>query len=171
MQGWADLSRCGRYRYALGRRWGDGAEALFVLLNPSTADAALDDPTLRRCIGFARREGCGASRTVNLFAWRATSPRDLQGAGEEGADIVGRRNNAALRRALGECAGPVIVGWGAHPLADPRAKALHRLASREGRALHCLGLTKAGQPRHPLYIRAEAPLVPWPGREDSAHGD
>jgi len=158
---WADLSRCGRYRYALGRRWGAGAEALFILLNPSTADAATDDPTLRRCIGFARREGCGASRTVNLFAWRATAPRDLTQALGKGEDIVGPRNARALRAALAECDGPVIVGWGAHAIAEPRAQALARLAVRQGRALHCLGVTKAGQPRHPLYIRAETPLIPW----------
>ena len=156
--GWADLSRCGRYRYALGRRWGEGAEALFVLLNPSTADAGVDDPTLRRCMGFARREGCGASRTVNLFAWRATSPADLAGAGE---DAVGPRNAAAIRAALSECDGPVIVGWGAHAMAVPHAGALGRSASGQGRALACLGITKAGHPRHPLYIRADAPLVPW----------
>lgn len=156
--GWADLSRCGRYRYALGRRWGAGAEALFVLLNPSTADAGADDPTLRRCMGFARREGCGASRTVNLFAWRATAPKDLVAAGEV---AVGPRNAAALRTALAECDGPVIVGWGAQAMAAPRAVALERLASGQGRMLMCLGITKAGQPRHPLYIRADAPLVPW----------
>ncbi len=159
---WADLSRCGRYRYALGRRWAPGPEALFVLLNPSTADASLDDPTLRRCLGFARREGCGASRTVNLFAWRATSPRDLVAAGDCGENITGRRNAGALREALIACDGPVIVGWGAHAIAATRAKALTRLARQQGRALHCLGVTKTGQPRHPLYIRAEADLRPWP---------
>ncbi len=162
MHAWADLSRCGRYRYALGRQWGPGPEALFVLLNPSTADAALDDPTLRRCIGFARREGCGASRTVNLFAWRATAPKDLAAAMAAGQDGVGRRNRAALGEALDACDGPAIVGWGAHPLAAPRGAALARLAAARGRPLHCLGLTKTGQPRHPLYIRREAALVPWP---------
>ena len=160
---WASLSRCGRYRYALGRRWGEGPEALFVLLNPSIADAQTDDPTLRRCIGFAKREGCGASRTVNLFAWRATAPRDLARTAGEGGDVVGRGNVAALRGALRECDGPVVTGWGAHDLALPRARAFARLAQAEGRALLCLGLTKAGHPRHPLYVRADAPLVGWSG--------
>jgi len=161
-EAWADLSRCGRYRYALGRRWGAGAEALFVLLNPSTADAAADDPTLRRCMGFARREGCGASRTVNLFAWRATAPRDLATAESAGEDIVGHRNARALGAALAECDGPVVVGWGAHATAVPRAVALARTAAVQGRTLLCLGVTKAGQPRHPLYLRADAVLRPWP---------
>ena len=164
MNRWADLSRCGRYRYALGRRWGEGAEALFVLLNPSTADAELDDPTLRRCIGFARREGCGASRTVNLFGWRATAPRDLVAAEASGKDVVGPRNEAAIRDALRQCDGPVIVGWGAQAMAEARAEALARLAAKEGRVLSCLGVTKAGQPRHPLYIRADAVLDGWSPR-------
>ncbi len=161
MNRWADLSRCGRYRYALGRRWGEGAEALFVLLNPSTADAELDDPTLRRCIGFAKREGCGASRTVNLFAWRATAPRDLSGAEAAGENVIGPRNGAAIRDALRQCDGPAIVGWGAHRMAEPQAVVLARLATEEGRVLSCLGVTKAGQPRHPLYIRGDAGLIEW----------
>ena len=161
-EGWAEISRCGRWRYALGRRWGEGPEALFVLLNPSTADAAADDPTLRRCVGFARREGCGASRTVNLFAWRASDPGALGRARAEGEDIVGPGNASALEAALRECEGPVVVGWGAHPIATERAGALARLAQGEGRALLCLGTTKTGAPRHPLYIRAAAPLVSWP---------
>ena len=159
--GWADLSRCERYRYALGRRWDDGPEALFVLLNPSTADAAVDDPTLRRCMGFARREGCGATRTVNLFAWRATDPRDLARAEAAGEDIVGRRNATAIREAMATCKGPVIAGWGAQAIALPRVAPLLRLAGE--RKISCLGMTKAGHPRHPLYLRTDAPMIAFTG--------
>ncbi len=166
MNRWADLSDCGRYRYALGRQWAEGVEALFVLLNPSTADAELDDPTLRRCIGFAKREGCGASRTVNLFGWRATAPRDLVAAQGAGEDVVGPRNDVAVRDALRECDGPVIVGWGAHGMAEAHGAALARVAASQGRTLFCLGVTKAGQPRHPLYIRADAALEVWPRSAD-----
>jgi hypothetical protein len=158
---WATLSRCGRYRYALGRRWATGAEALFIMLNPSTADATVDDPTLRRCIGFARREGCGAVRTVNLFAWRATAPRDLIAARDAGENIVGPRATALIRRAMAECDGPVIAAWGAHGAAAERGDAVLRLSRRP---LHCLGVTGKGHPRHPLYVRADAPLLPFSDR-------
>ncbi len=153
---WATLSRCHRYRYALGRRWAQGPEALFIMLNPSTADAAVDDPTLRRCVGFAQREGCGAVRTVNLFAWRATDPRDLIAARNAGEDIVGPRATALIRKALIDCNGPVIAAWGAHDAAVERGVAVTGLAQRP---LHCLGLTAKGHPRHPLYVRADAPLI------------
>jgi hypothetical protein len=76
----ATLSDCGRYRYRLWRRWADGPTVLFVMLNPSTADADVDDPTIRRCIGFARSWGAGALEVVNLYAWRATQPAELKAA-------------------------------------------------------------------------------------------
>ena len=81
MEKGATFSRCGRYRYSLWRRWEEDAPyVLWICLNPSTADAEEDDPTLRRCMGFAQDWGYGASYTANLFAWRATKPQDMMKA-------------------------------------------------------------------------------------------
>lgn len=121
------------------------------MLNPSTADALQDDPTIRRCIGFAVREGCGGLKVVNLFAFRATSPEDMMMA----ADPHGPRNAEYLHDALSGDGPIAIAGWGAHPMAKEVGKALARRYS-----LNCLGVTKEGAPRHPLYIKRDAPLVP-----------
>ena len=157
----AALSACGRYRWALTRTWYDrAATAVFVMLNPSTADAHRDDPTIRRCIGFARREGCGGILVVNRYAWRSTSPADLLAARLRGEDIEGKLCAVWMRIALHAAAtsgGPVIAAWGAHPLAAEPLPPLHDPPG----GWKCLGATKSGAPRHPLYVRADAPLVPW----------
>jgi hypothetical protein len=136
----------GAYRYLLTRRWGDGAAALFVMLNPSTADDAHDDPTLRRCIGFARRWRLDGVEVVNLYALRATDPRDLFAARAP----VGPDNDAAIAAAAARAA-LIVVAWGAHGERDPDRVArvvellrAHRLA--------CLGVNRGGTPRHPLYV-------------------
>lgn len=152
----AVLSACGRYRYSLEREWGLGPRALFVMLNPSTADAEVDDPTIRRCIAFARREGCGSLEVVNLYALRATDPRELEAATRRLAGR-GRINSDAIRRAMHRSSGPWVAAWGAHPLAA--AEVPHLPCGFRDRAV-CLGKTKGGAPRHPLYVRADAPLVP-----------
>lgn len=151
-EGAAVLSGCGRYRYLLTRRWADDPAVTFVMLNPSTADATTDDPTIRRCIGFAKSWGYGSLNVVNLFAFRATDPRDLLAA----TDPVGPRNDAFLHDYL-----PVsVAAWGAHKLAVARARqVMQAFAGRP--LLWCLGVTKDGHPRHPLYVRADAPLIPW----------
>lgn len=157
----ATLSDCGAYRYDLTRRWAPGPTALFVMLNPSTADADLDDPTIRRCVSFADREGCGKLAVVNLYALRSSKPAALL----EHPDPVGPRNAATIRRWL---AGPgtqlVVAAWGAF-CTSPAARRsgvarLHveQLAADAGRNLLCLGHTKAGAPRHPLYVRGDQPL-------------
>lgn len=155
----ADLSDDGRYRYRLTRRWADGdAWATFVMLNPSTADATEDDPTIRRCVSFAKREGCSALQVVNLFAYRATDPRELKRV----ADPVGPDNDAWLSRALGTPA-LRIAAWGAHGRPD-RVVVVKSFAVP---GLHALGVTKDGHPRHPLYLRADAPLVTWPAGSEA----
>ena len=152
----ARLSECGRYRYRLWRRWAEGPQALFILLNPSTADAHVDDPTLRRCMSFAQREGCAALEVVNLMAWRATSPADLP---SDPIRACGPENLDHIRAAVVSTHGPIIAGWGAHPMAATLAGALLTELRAMGRQVHALRLTKSGAPGHPLYIPKEAPLI------------
>lgn len=154
----AKISPCTRYRYTLSRWWDhEKPAALFWMLNPSTADAAIDDPTIRRCMGFARRENLGGIMVVNWFALRATDPDELGRADEP----VGPENFDEIRRCIHELClgGPVIAAWGSHGAVQ---SVIHNLPSLIGkRALKCLGTTKAGAPRHPLYVRGDQPLVDW----------
>lgn len=151
----------GPYRYSLSRRWATGAGqriATFVMLNPSTADAEADDPTIRRCVGFARALGCGALRVANLYALRATRPADLWAAD----DPVGPDNDAWLTTcaAVAEATGgPLVAAWGQHARPD-RVRAVLRLPGMH--RLSAYGVTRAGHPRHPLYLPAAADLQPWP---------
>lgn len=157
------IDETGRYRYALRREWDcELPRAMFCMLNPSTADDQRDDPTIRRCVGLARRWGCGSCEVVNLFAWRCTRPRDLRRA----PDPVGPSNDRAIRRALAR-ASVVVAGWGDAGCAlgeafRRRESRVRVMLSRGGHA-KCLGLTRSARPRHPLYVRNDAPLVGLPG--------
>lgn len=150
------LSDCGRYRYSLGRQWHEAAPCLnWIMLNPSTADAHRDDPTIRKCIGFAHRLGYGGIRVLNLFAFRATSPDDMKAAD----DPVGPQNDTTLRSlAAGEMA---IAAWGAHGAFGGRHRAVAELLSAAGARLHALRLTKEGHPGHPLYIPYSVEPFAW----------
>lgn len=157
----AHLSACGRYRYVLSRWWGWGPRLVFVMLNPSTADAEVDDPTIRRCIGFARRDGFSGVTVVNLYAWRATKPAAMWAAEQDGHDITGgERNDDLLREVLRQAkAQPVIAAWGA----NARSERVAEFTSWRGiEHVKALGVTKDGAPRHPLYLRADARPEPWP---------
>jgi hypothetical protein len=151
----AVISRCGLFRYRLDRRWGEGPVAGFIMLNPSTADADSDDPTIRRCIGFAKREGCGGLMVGNLFAFRATNPEDMADA----VDPDGPENQHFLLNMAERVDGPLIAAWGGHWMAEDLPARWVRQTF--GDRLMCLGKTKAGAPRHPLYVKADAPLVPY----------
>jgi len=142
------------YRYKLTRWWADGPRATFVMFNPSTAAAETDDPTIRRCIGFARAWGCGSLQVVNLFALRATRPAELLAH----PDPVGPANPVWLAEALGHRDGTLIAAWGAHKIAVRPAMDAHGLAAA---AWQCLGTTRTGAPRHPLYLPSSARLRPW----------
>lgn len=158
----AVYSDCERYRYLLTRTWAPGApRALFILLNPSTATEAQNDPTVERCERRARALGFGAFRVTNIFAYRATDPRVMRAE----ADPVGPGNDAAITESLAWAVAPearIICAWGAHGAHLDRGAAVERLLRASGRPLFHLGLTKAGAPRHPLYIGYDRQPEPWP---------
>lgn len=157
---YAYISDDGLYRYTLGRRWStdlDEGAAVFVMLNPSTADADLDDPTIRRCVGFAKALGCGGLHVVNLYAFRATKPADLWKA----LDPVGPGNDLVLTAtatAAAQDGRPLIAAWGANAKPDRIADVL---ALPYMDKLTALGVTKAGAPRHPLYLPGTARPTTW----------
>ena len=157
----AEISPCGDYRYWLLRVWDRSLRTLpIVMLNPSTADASKDDPTIRRCISFAKREGFGGIRVVNLFAYRATSPDDMKAA----ADPYGPEGNAVLGEIFmvaGMTDTPVLAAWGANGDHLRRAERIKLSAKHWGARLVCFGTTKDGHPRHPLYVAGDQPLVPF----------
>ena len=148
------FSRDRRYRYRLGRRWGDGAAACFVLLNQSTADETLNDPTVRRCIGFAQALGYGALEVVNLYAYVATDPTELRRAGYP----VGRYNDRHIEVAVRECE-RVVLAWGVHAARLERRREVLELLQRMGIEPHCLRLTASGQSEHPLRLPQGCGLV------------
>lgn len=155
----AVLSECGRYRYSLTRSWAVSPHMIFVMLNPSTADADIDDPTIRRCNGFAQREGFGGIKVINLFALRATDPRELFTA----PDCVGPKNEQHIHDTIipaKMCGDKIVCAWGAHKLVGNRATFFKGYAASNGVDLYCLGKSKDGHPRHPLYLNADTPLEP-----------
>lgn len=152
-----DASGC--YRYSLTRQWAQGGNQItFVLLNPSTADAHQDDPTIRRCLRFAQAWGFSALEVVNLFAYRATRPSLLRGA----RDPVGPENDAYLAAATSRAA-LVLLAWGTHGGLANRHQAVLALLRAQRPALHCLGLTRDGHPRHVLYLVRGSQPVPFVG--------
>lgn len=143
------------YRYHLARTWDkQKPRMMFIGLNPSTADHTKLDPTLRRVVGFADREGCGGIMMANLFAFRATRPGDMKAAG----DPVGPINDWWLKTAA-RWASKIVVGWGTHGGFNNRDVQVERLLA--GADLLCLGLTGGGHPRHPLYLPKDAPLMTY----------
>lgn len=155
----ARISEDGLYRYSLHRAWGDGPMVTWVMLNPSTADATQDDPTIRRCIGFTKSWGYNVMHVVNLYAYRSTDPKRLL----EVDDPVGPDNPRLLRAVVGNSA-LVVAAWGAFAakVAWERSRlSIESFCHDKGVPLRCLGTTKDGAPRHPLYVKADTPLVPF----------
>jgi len=148
----ASFSRCQRYRYQLRRRWAGGeGQCVFIGLNPSTADASVDDPTIRRCMGFAQDWGFNELIMVNLFAYRTPHPAILK----QCDDPVGSGNRRALRRAV-DGAQRIVVAWGNHGTHLDQASRFAGIWAAH--SVHCFGLSKNRQPLHPLYQRRRATL-------------
>lgn len=155
----ATLSRDGRYRYRLERRWGRGdAVVPWVLLNPSRADALVDDPTIRRVSGLSHGWGFDGCVVVNLFGYRTSSPAELAVA----ADPAGPRNRRSIRAALAESTvGVVVAAWGGAAVPGLAAAARRVMADADelGLRVVAVGRNADGSPRHPLYVRAGTPLT------------
>lgn len=152
----ATFDDTGAYRYALTRRCAEGPRVVFVMLNPSTADALAEDPTIRQCVGFTRSNGCGALTVVNLYALRAADPDQLvrhrAPVGELTDHFIDTHTDTAAL---------VVAAWGAHPAAGSRADVVTARLAGRGIRLWCLGTTRAGRPRHPLYVPGDTEFRPY----------
>jgi hypothetical protein len=157
--GGAIFSPDDRYRYALWRLWDEDKGVLCIIgLNPSTADAVNNDPTVERCQRRARMMGYGGLRMANIFAYRATDPKRMLAA----PDPVGPENDAAILQAAKDSA-LVVCAWGAHGAHLDRGRAVAKMLREAGVELYCLGVTDGGQPFHPLYIPYVTLPRPWEG--------
>lgn len=158
----ASISKCGKYRYRLWREWGtwasDRKSCVFAMLNPSTADGQQDDPTIRRCVGFAKRWGYDKMEVVNLFAYRATDPRALLALGHDD-DPGGIDNRYHVRSVLWD-AGLLICAWGCHGTHLGQDETFLGWLPDHIKPMR-LGLTKDGHPRHPLYLKSESEPIPY----------
>lgn len=151
-----------RFRYRLDRWWSTGPRLVFVMLNPSTADADNDDPTIRRCMSFARRDGFAGITVLNLYPYRATDPRDLVDAEAAGIEIAGGDEASAAEYETLQAGQSVVCAWGAHPLGARRGPVIIEMRHEIQFETMCLGRTKDGHPRHPLYVRGDQPLEVYP---------
>ena len=160
----ATIDPSGKYRYTLERVWDEENlfRVLFILLNPSTANAEQDDATVRKCVGFAQRWGAGGLEIVNLFALRATDPTDLSKA----VDPIGPENDERLRLTIERTwCGKRVAAWGNHGSLNGRSAQVQKMLV--GRGVECFGKTKSGEPLHVLYQPYERILVPlWDERLD-----
>ena len=153
----AIISECGQYRYTLMRGNGDagGARLCFIMLNPSTADADEDDPTIRRCLGYMEAWGFSELLVLNLYAYRATDPRDLFSV----KDRHGPENDEYIRTLLPIC-DFVVCAWGNNALVPDQQRFI-QLAKQLEIPLHYLELTKMGRPAHPLYLKSDLSPSLW----------
>lgn len=147
----ATISACGTYRYDLFRQW-DGMAVpliLWLMLNPSKADASINDPTIVRCVNFSTDFGFGRMAVANLFALRSTDPAALKTASAP----IGPENDAYLDRLIAQ-ADMIVCAWGAHGKFRNRGDNVLRRIRAAGKIPYCLRMTKGGQPEHPLYLPA-----------------
>jgi hypothetical protein len=176
------MSFSGKYRYLLWREWrgthapnnwrwlgakdgagielGEPKSCLFIMLNPSTADGNTDDPTIRRCVSFAKQWYFERLEVVNLFAYRATNPKELL-ALNGSDDPVGTDNQHFIERAVAH-AGLVVCAWGEHGTHLGQDETVRGWLWDKRLPHMALGFTKSGQPRHPLYVKSTAELQRMP---------
>lgn len=161
----AVISKCGKYRYVLKRkisqplRW--VKPCLFIMLNPSKADAELDDPTIKKCIKFAKREGCTSLTVINLYALRATNPNELLRHEEPGGPHNGAWTVTEIEKTAG---GIAILAWGSHTAVRGVSHLipdLIKVIKNEIGQPYCFHINKDGNPKHPLYVKDNAPLIPY----------
>lgn len=154
----AYISECGKYRYWLQRSWdgGRGKYVTFIMLNPSTADANIDDPTIRRCIGYAKDWGYSGLTVLNLFAYRATSPKDMKNA----KDPIGYKSEMYLNNFISSADGPIICAWGNHGSFMNADEYVLKMIRNAGKIPMALKVSKGGNPSHPLYLKKN--LLPKP---------
>ena len=153
----ASFSACRRWRTLLWRRWDEAKPAAnFLMLNPSTADETVLDPTCARARDYAERWGYGTLLVTNVFAWRATNPHEMKAA----RDPVGKGNDAAILRAARKSA-IVVCAWGNHGAHFERSRTVLRLLRSAGVSLHMLRLNANGEPAHPLYLPGRLRPRPW----------
>ncbi|MBM5458536.1 DUF1643 domain-containing protein [Pseudomonas sp. P66] len=149
----AILSPCRAYRYALWRSWPGGTGYVcFIGLNPSTADETLDDPTIRKCVAYAKAWGYAGMVMVNVFGFRATKPKDMLAA----VDPVGPDNDSFLLQYAGGAA-VVVAAWGNHGEHQGRFRSVAAMVPK----LHCLKVTGLGHPSHPLYLKGDLLPIPY----------
>lgn len=167
----AVFSPCKNFRYSLWRIWEEGdttGRCVFIGLNPSTATETDDDPTIRRCINFAKDWGYTSLFMLNAYAFRATNPKDMK-KGRRFADSpvvtsnpIGVENDESIVEVASQ-AGIVIAAWGGH-CAKSRAKQVFHLVTKvAGQPLRCLGVNDDGSPKHPLYVKGETEPSIFPG--------
>jgi len=154
----AGISDDEKYRYWLKRVWNKSLpQCTWIMLNPSVADSEQDDPTIRRCMSFARNWGCGSIHVVNLFAYRATKPDDLR----EVDDPVGPENDYWIESQISLDCGPIIAAWGSYTIIANREREVREMLV--GSKVECLGLSASGKfPRHPLYVEGKTQPIPFP---------
>ncbi|WOD41739.1 DUF1643 domain-containing protein [Nodosilinea sp. E11] len=156
MERTATVDPTGRYRYCLERRWSHASTLAIIMLNPSWADSALDDPTLRRCLGFAQGWGSGAIAVVNLFAYRSCHPAVLS----QVDDPIGPENDRVLAE-VADRADSILLAWGNGGRWLGRDRTVLSLLTPHQAKCYCLGRNLTGQPRHPLYAPSATPLQHW----------
>jgi len=158
----AVVSSCGNYRYELTRTLATGAgTVLFIMLNPSKADGKDDDATLRRCIGYATKWGYRALVVCNLFAYRATDPRDLRKALALGVDVVGPENDAFLKKHVSGDATAIVCAWGPGGEIEGRDNVVRKMVCDLGKQSYVLQFGVGGHPLHPLRLSKELLPIRW----------